>query len=291
LAPPDAGGLEYEGDFSRIAIDRAGMIYGAGRVRTRFPDGSEKFEAAVARLTRNGLADEAWGPAGVMRGGPTDSPTADDRAASIAVARDGKVIAGGRAGVVGGPSDSVVARILFDRTGGVATLSRTGTLLVRGTRGSDALRTNLGPVQTGGAQDLVVRINDRPGQTFDLASVRRVVVLAGDGNDRVALWSDVPDDNGLPIGLGGRPAFIDGGRGNDVLISEDGVDFINGGLGNDMLFGREGNDRLSGGPGEDVLMGTAGGTDILNGGPGIDSSQRDPADQSIGIENDVVATA
>jgi Ca2+-binding RTX toxin-like protein len=167
-------------------------------------------------------------------------------------------------------------------------LGRTGTLTIRGTLGSDSLRTDLGPLQPGGARDLVVRINDRPGQTFDLASVRRVVVLAGDGNDRVALWSDVADDNGLAIGLGGRPAFIDGGRGNDTLVSEDGIDVVNGGLGNDSLFGREGNDRLSGGPGDDILVGTGGGIDILNGGPGNDSCQRDGTDRPIGIENDAL---
>jgi Ca2+-binding RTX toxin-like protein len=178
---------------------------------------------------------------------------------------------------------------VYDRVGGTATLSPSGTLTIRGTLGSDALRTNLGPLQPGGAQDLVVRINDRPGQTFDLTSVRRVVVLAGEGNDQVALWSDVSDDNGLPIGLGGRPAFIDGGRGNDTLISENGIDVLNGGLGNDSLFGRDGNDRLFGGPGDDVLVGTAGGTDLVNGGPGTDTAQRDGTDQPVGIENDSIA--
>ena len=275
--------------LERIALDPRGLIYAAGRVRTNFGGGSRTTEAAVARLRQDGSADETWAPRGIMLGQISEGLNPDDRTASIAVARDGKVIAGGRAGLEGGPFDSVVSRLVFDRVGGTATLNRAGTLTIRGTLGSDALRTNLGPEQPGGARDLIVRINDRPGQTFDLASVRRVVVMAGDGNDRVALWSDTPDDNGLAIGLGGRPAFIDGGRGNDTLISEDGADIINGGLGNDSLFGREGADRLSGGAGDDTLVGTGGATDLLNGGPGTDSAQRDSADTAIGIENDQIA--
>ena len=250
LAPPDAGGNEYEASLSRIALDRTGMIYAAGRVRTRFPDATEKFEAAVARITRNGDADEAWGPRGLMRGGVTDSNTADDRASSIAIARDGKVVAGGRAGVVGGPFDALIGRILFDRVGGTATLSANGTLTIRGTRGSDALRTNLAT----GSQDLIVRINDRPGQSFNLATVRRIVVMAGDGNDLVGLWSDQPDDNGLPIRAGTKPALIDGGRGNDMLIGEDGADSIRGGAGDDMINARLGADIISGGLGTDTAV-------------------------------------
>ena len=288
-APVFEGAANENPTLERIALDPRGLIYAAGRVRTNLGGGSRTTEAAVARVRQDGTADETWAPRGIMRGQISEGVNPDDRAASIAVARDGKVVAGGRAGLEGGPFDSVVSRLVFDRVGGTATLNRAGTLTIRGTLGSDALRTNLGPDLPGGARDLIVRINDRPGQTFDLASVRRVVVLAGDGNDRVALWSDTADDNGLAIGLGGRPAFIDGGRGNDLLVSEDGADLINGGLGNDQLFGREGIDRLSGGSGDDLLFGAAGGADLLNGGPGNDTAQRDATDRVIGIENDQIA--
>jgi uncharacterized delta-60 repeat protein len=254
VAPPDAGGNQYNAEFTRLAVDRAGSIYAAGRVTTLRPDSTVLSEAAVARIERDGDADDAWGPRGLMRGGVTDSLTADDRASSIAIARDGKVVAGGRAGAAGGPFDALVARVLFDRVGGTMSLSANGTLTIRGTRGSDALRTNLGPVQTDGTRQLIVRINDRPQQGFNFASVRRIVVMAGDGNDLVGLWSDQPDDNGLPIGTGGKPALIDGGRGNDTLIGEDGADSIKGGAGDDMINGRLGADVISGGLGTDTAV-------------------------------------
>jgi uncharacterized delta-60 repeat protein len=265
LAPADEGGREYEADFDRIALDRSGLIYAVGRLRTRFPDATEKFEPAVARLGGAGAADEGWGVRGLMRRGVTDSPTADDRATCIRVAGNGRVVVGGQAGVDGGPADALIGRVLFDRVGGTARLSGTGTLTIRGTRGPDSLRTNLPPAQTGGLQELLVRINDRPAQAFDLALVRRIVVLAGDGNDRVTLFSDVADDNTFPIRAGGKPALIDGGRGNDVLVGEDAIDSIKGGAGDDNLTGRLG-------------------ADLLNGGSGTDVATTDDTDRLLGIE-------
>jgi uncharacterized delta-60 repeat protein len=263
LAPPDEGGREYEADFDRVALDRSGLIYAVGRLRTRFPDATEKFEPAVARLGRTGTADEAWGLRGLMRRGVTDSPTADDRATSIAVGRSGRMVVGGHAGVDGGPADAFIGRVVFDRVGGTARLSGNGTLTIRGTRGPDFLRTNLPPVQTG--ELLLVRINDRPAQAFDLVLVRRIVVLAGDGNDRVTLFSDAADDNTFPIRAGGKPALIDGGRGNDVLVGEDAIDSIKGGAGDDTLTGRLG-------------------ADLLNGGSGTDVATTDDTDRLLGIE-------
>jgi len=270
-------------------VDKAGMVYGVGRIRTNLGGGVRNTEAVLARLNADGSADEGWAPRGIIRTNISQDVNPDDRGSSVALGRDGKIFAGGRTGADNGPSDSVIARLIFDRKGGTVTLAGNGTLTIRGTLGPDAIRTNLGPLQPGGARDLIVRINDRPGVTFDLASVQRVVVLAGDGNDLVALWSDTPDDNGLAIGLGGRPAMVDGGKGNDTLIGEDGADVINGGLGNDQIAGREGADRLSGGAGDDSIVSNGGGIDLVNGGPGTDAALRDAIDKVLGIENDTIA--
>src|SRR5213075_2484635 len=145
--------------IERIALDRAGMVYAVGRIRTNLGGGVRNTEAVLARLKPDGSADEAWAPRGIIRSNISTAASPDDRGTSIAVARDGKIVAGGRTGADGGPSDSVIARLIFDRVGGTATLGRTGTLTIRGTLGSDAIRTDLGPSQPGGARDLVVRIN------------------------------------------------------------------------------------------------------------------------------------
>jgi Ca2+-binding RTX toxin-like protein len=73
--------------------------------------------------------------------------------------------------------------------------------------------------------------------------------------------------------------FLDGGNGNDVFTTGDGIDVLfgragddtlNGGGGNDTLFGDVGNDYLIGGDGNDSLGGAVG-ADTLIGGAGSDS--------------------
>lgn len=70
------------------------------------------------------------------------------------------------------------------------------------------------------------------------------------------------------IGSIGSQIF-DGGDGNDELHGDAGDDQLRGGLGNDMLIGGAGNDRLSGGTGDDILWGGEG-SDELDGGAGND---------------------
>jgi Ca2+-binding RTX toxin-like protein len=71
-----------------------------------------------------------------------------------------------------------------------------------------------------------------------------------------------------------RPGFTDpmtvnGGGGNDLLISGDGPDLVLGGDGSDSLWGIGGDDVLLGGAGSDDLIG-GDGNDVMIGGSGND---------------------
>ena len=103
-------------------------------------------------------------------------------------------------------------------------------------------------------------------QKFPAASVKSILVEAGNGNDTIELDSGV-------VG-----AMIDGGDGDDVVRGGDGADTIFGGAGDNELFGGGGNDILHGDVGNDALYGQAGrdklygngGNDLLDGGGGVD---------------------
>ncbi len=60
---------------------------------------------------------------------------------------------------------------------------------------------------------------------------------------------------------------VAGGRGNDILIGDDGANQLVGNGGNDILVGNGGNDSLTGGPGFTILIG-GDGSDRLDGGTG-----------------------
>jgi Ca2+-binding RTX toxin-like protein len=89
-------------------------------------------------------------------------------------------------------------------------------------------------------------------------------VNGGDGNDYIV--------------TGGGNDTLNGGDGNDFLIADGGNDTVNGGAGNDFLGGGSGNDTLNGDAGNDNLSGGSGddtvngddGRDRLDGGRGAD---------------------
>ena len=66
--------------------------------------------------------------------------------------------------------------------------------------------------------------------------------------------------------------LLNGGSGNDHLVSGDGPDTLNGGSGNDRLSARFGDDTFNGGSGDDILFdgSGSGGNDTLNGNDGND---------------------
>lgn len=105
-------------------------------------------------------------------------------------------------------------------------------------------------------------VNGQVRSTRPVAAVKKIVVLAGKGDDHVTI--NLPD--------AGRhiPAHLFGGAGNDTLIGGFGDDVVEGGAGDDVLHGGGGNDRLRGRSGNDTLEGQAG-DDHLWGGSGDDT--------------------
>jgi len=111
---------------------------------------------------------------------------------------------------------------------------------------------------------VTVTFNDWEPQTFDAATISRVHIAVGDGNDLVQ--------------VSGIIAHVEGGGGDDMLIGSELNDTITGGAGNDVITGNAGDDRLNGGGGRDKLRGLDGNdrlyggdaNDQLEGGNGID---------------------
>src|SRR4051812_36115107 len=131
---------------------------------------------------------------------------------------------------------------------------------------ADAARTRIS-VQLGAA----------PEQLFDAASVSRLRISSGGGDDtinideskapfRVKTWIDAGAGNdtvttgGEKDQIFGRAGLdsIHGGGGNDVIAGGDDNDQLGGGDGNDLILGGDGDDNLSGEKGNDVLLGGEG---------------------------------
>jgi Ca2+-binding RTX toxin-like protein len=180
-------------------------------------------------------------------------------------------------------------------TGLTSSLSKGGTLTVRGTGNADAIivthqsdgRIYLATTRKGGQTRLLYG--------YKAKNVKAVWIDAGGGNDYVYCQE-----------VYGRICFINGQAGNDTLVGSDYTDDITGGSGNDTIRAYDGNDLVDAGDGDDYVDGwvgddhiTAGrgrdhilggigddqifakdGTadDWLNGGPGEDhvSADRDP---------------
>lgn len=124
--------------------------------------------------------------------------------------------------------------------------------------------------------NLVVTQNGQSAN-YTNASVTRIDIKSGEGNDRVT------------IGAGVIGTYVLGGGGNDVLVGGDGNDSLSGAAGKDTLTGNLGNDRLNGGKHSDVLAGSDGddrlygdeADDRLDGGFGKDRAYG-------GLGNDVI---
>jgi Ca2+-binding RTX toxin-like protein len=93
-----------------------------------------------------------------------------------------------------------------------------------------------------------------------------IEIKAGDGNDEIQIYDNK------------KNVTVDGGAGNDKILTSKGNDKIIGGEGNDKIQTKEGNDKIIGGPGNDEIDAGDGnddirggdGEDILIGGPGDD---------------------
>src|SRR5262245_12703853 len=135
------------------------------------------------------------------------------------------------------------------------------TLVVRGTKGNDAIALRLEAGNPGVIQ--VDRGDDGTADfSFRRARVAAIVVAARGGDDRVRI-----DDT-------------NGGFTTDIST------VIHGGSGNDTIAGGAGAETLLGGSGNDSIDGN-GGSDVSNLGPGDDSFVWDPGDGSDAIEGDL----
>jgi hypothetical protein len=142
-----------------------------------------------------------------------------------------------------------------------ASVDASGSLLVTGTAGSDVIEVS------GSGSTVRVSAN---GSTQTFNGVRRVVVNAGNGDDRVNIGAALA-------------TLINGGAGNDLLTGGSGADTLNGDDGDDRLTGGVGSDVLSGGEGKDVLNAQDGVADRrVDGGAGSDRITADPTDSTTG---------
>ncbi len=95
--------------------------------------------------------------------------------------------------------------------------------------------------------------------TYRLYNIQTIVM--GSGGQLVDLTSTVRRYGDVTI---------NGGSGDDIVLSNAGKDTISGGDGRDTLWGGSGNDRLMGDAGDDILDGATG-NDYLDGGAGADT--------------------
>jgi Ca2+-binding RTX toxin-like protein len=143
------------------------------------------------------------------------------------------------------------------------------TITVTGTAGNDKIVvSNKAAFGNNSLSHIAVQGLDT--QIDATASVTLVVNALG-GDDQVILPVLVQPSGRVLYGS----ATLDGGAGNDTIFGADRADVLIGGAGRDTLDGGLGNDQLRAQDGE---------VDVLHGGPGTDSAQRDAADKVDGVE-------
>jgi hypothetical protein len=121
--------------------------------------------------------------------------------------------------------------------------------------------------------------------TFTTSNVKKIVANGGSAADYIAV------DSSLAI-----PASINGGGGDDTIVSSGGNDTINGGDGNDRITTQGGTDYVASGAGNDIaylgsgndtITGDAG-TDRIDGSSGTDTASS--SEYSVSIETSGTVT-
>jgi Ca2+-binding RTX toxin-like protein len=122
-------------------------------------------------------------------------------------------------------------------------------LLVQGTAGNDTINVSQ---QSSG--DILVNVNGvtEYNGAPPTAEVGRIVIFGDDGNDDIAIATNV--DYFAHIHGGNGADRIRGGSRADVLIGSEGDDLIHGHDGRDLLIGGNGADRIIGHPDDDILI-------------------------------------
>ena len=308
----DFGGAEDRGQS--VALQSNGKIVVAG-----WADGGDNF--AVARYDTDGSLDVTFNGDGKLI---TDFGTPLDRAFSVAVQSDGRIVVAGSGNGFAG--NIAVARYIGDTEptaiiglpvqGGTAqAFLISGELHLRRSRNAPDLvapysLNNVETIQFDGTAH-----SERLTLDHSLSAFHGSIIFnGGDGNDSLnvrAVELNVTfnggDDNDTFLGGSGNDS-VDGGAGNDSLTGGNGNDSIHGGAdndritgdaGNDVLFGGTGNDSMRGGTGEDTLLGEAGndtlvgdgGNDVIDGGDDRDNLQGSDGNDSLrgGNGNDTMS--
>jgi len=124
-------------------------------------------------------------------------------------------------------------------------------LVIVGSQGSDKIK-----VKTKDNDYYKVSIRDRDddikrrGTVY--GDVKRILVFAHGGNDRVTIDDDV--EFTVEVWGGAGDDEIKGGSGNDILMGEAGNDNLWGGNGRDIVIGGTGADRIHGDANDDLLI-------------------------------------
>src|SRR5262245_55939429 len=140
-----------------------------------------------------------------------------------------------------------------------------GTLMVKGTKGSDkiALRLKAGDPSV---LEVDARDDGSPEFSFPRADVTRIVVDGGAGSDAIR----IDESNGVFEDT--IPTTLAGGSGNDTLSGGSGAETLLGGRGNDSIDGNRGADTALTGSGNDTFIWDPGdGSDKVEGQRGIDT--------------------
>ncbi len=161
-----------------------------------------------------------------------------------------------------------------------ATVDR-GVLTVTGTANGEAIALRLA---AGSANTLQVDFGDdgTADAAFDRGTFNRIVVQAGDGNDRIR----IDQVNGA---FADEETTLDGGAGNDVVVGGDGDESLSGGAGADNIDGNKGADRADLGAEDDTFVWDPGdGSDVIEGRAGQDSLVFNgaPVDEAMFMERD-----
>jgi Ca2+-binding RTX toxin-like protein len=96
--------------------------------------------------------------------------------------------------------------------------------------------------------------------TFDFASFKRIEIRGYSGDDKIVVSDQIK-----------TPVLLDGGLGNDALMSGAGSSILNGGDGADFLAGGDNRDILIGGDGSDTVRGNGGEDIVIAGRTAIDN--------------------
>jgi Ca2+-binding RTX toxin-like protein len=139
----------------------------------------------------------------------------------------------------------------------LSTTLNSGLLTIVGTPGDDAITIKCLP----GGLKLMEVWDNGVRRVYSRAVVNSIKILGKPGNDRIEI-----DDSLYSLK---KPAYIDGGAGNDTLIGASGADVIYGNDGNDLIVAQAGADRVWGGAGNDRILGGRG-ADLIDGGDGDD---------------------